>query len=95
MPVAFVILALFGVRSSGYSRPHWRAPRTTGRSFFESMRNDELGVPVSIGDISKWNSPDVSGSGRVRAGWAAAIARRVWVVLPRPRARRAALARGR
>ena len=40
---------------------------------------DGLGVPLSIGDTSKWNLPDVSGSGRLRAGWVVAVAWRVRV----------------
>jgi hypothetical protein len=63
----------------GYSRWDWRAPRTTPTNVFESMRDVRLGVPLSTGDTSKWNEPDVSGSGRVRAGWVAGVAWPVWL----------------
>jgi hypothetical protein len=67
MPVVFVILAFFVWAFWAYSRWHWRAPRTTARSFFKSMRDrlgrsffgsmrvQRFGVPLSTGDTSKWN----------------------------------------
>jgi hypothetical protein len=77
MPVALVILAFFVGGFLGSLTVALAC--AMARSLVESMRDDGLGIPLSTGDTSKWNLPEVGSLGRARAGWAAALGWRVWV----------------
>ena len=55
MPVAFVILAFFVGAFLGSLTMALACAAHDGDEFFESMRDDGLGVPLPTGDTSKWN----------------------------------------
>ena len=54
MPVGFVILAFF-VGFPGSITMALACAAPNGEEFFESMRDDGLGVPLPTSDRSKWN----------------------------------------
>jgi hypothetical protein len=55
MPVGFVIIAFFVGGFLGSITMALACSAHSGEEFFESMRDDELGVPLPMSDRSKWN----------------------------------------